>query len=303
MERASRACDHDGREAALQLLVRLGRRSPVESSRLNGAWSRDLTILDSRAPHRSRPAQSAPAISVLLVESVGLVRAGLCSLLEQEQDLTVAGEASSGDEAVELATETHPDVVLMDVELPGLDGLEATRRIVADSNLSDVRVVIVAADEREDDLFGALRSGASGFVPLDAEPVELVRTVRVVADGGVQLSPWATRRLLEEFASTPDPESIRLEQFEELLTARERDIVHLVALGLSNGEIAERLVISPATAKTHVSRAMLKLRARDRAKLVALAYQTGFVKHQSAAAAAGASRDRGALRLVASETA
>jgi DNA-binding NarL/FixJ family response regulator len=300
MERAPRACERDGRAVELQPpKFRLARRTRIENSRVNGGWPRDLTLLDGGAIHRSRPAQSARAISVVLGEPVGLVRAGLRSLLESEPDITVAGEALSGEDAVALATHTRPDVVLMDVQLSGLGGLAATRRILTDSNLSHVRVVILTEDEREEDLFGALRSGASGLVLLNAEPVELLRAVRVVAGGGVQLSPWATRRLLEEFASIPDP--ARLEQFEEL-TARERDIVHLVALGLSNGEIAERLVISPATAKTHVSRAMLKLHARDRAKLVALAYQTGFVKHYRAADA-GVARERPALRLVDRETA
>jgi DNA-binding NarL/FixJ family response regulator len=281
--------------------VRLARRTRVESSRLNGSSSRDLTLLDGGAFHRSRPDQTAQAISVVLAEPVGLVRAGLRSLLERAHDISVAGEASSGEEAVALATETRPDVVLMDVQLTGLGGLGAARRILSDPNLSRVRVVILTGDEHEEDLFGALRSGASGFVLLDAEPVELVRAVRVVARGGVQLSPWATRRLLEEFASIPGPESPHLELFEQL-TARERDIVHLAALGLSNGEIAERLVISPATAKTHVSRAMLKLHAGDRAKLVALAYQTGFVKYHRAADAS-VTPDRPALRLAHRETA
>jgi DNA-binding NarL/FixJ family response regulator len=281
--------------------VRSARRARVEISRFTGGSSHDLTVLDGGARNPSRPAQSAPAIRVVLAEPVGLVRAGLRSLLESAQDITVAGEASSGEGAVALATETHPDVVLMDVALTGLGGLGATRRILADPNLSQVRVVVLTADEREEDLFCALRSGASGFVLLDAEPLELVRAVRVVAGGGVELSPWATRRLLDEFASTPDPESSHLEQFEKL-TARERDIVHLVALGLSNGEIAEQLVISPATAKTHVSRAMLKLHAGDRAKLVALAYQTGFVNHHHAADASVA-RGRPALRLAAGQKA
>jgi DNA-binding NarL/FixJ family response regulator len=219
-------------------------------------------------------------------------------LLQGERDITVAGEASSSEQALALTTETRPDVVLMDVGLPGLGGIEATRRILADSNLSGVGVVLLTADEREEDLFGALRSGASGFVLLDTEPVELLRVVRVVADGGAQLSPWATYRLLEEFASMPNPPVSYPEQFEEL-TSRERDIVSLVALGLTNGEIAERLVISPATAKTHVSRAMLKLDARDRAKLVALAYQTGFVRRPASDPSGG--RDRSALRLAASQ--
>jgi DNA-binding NarL/FixJ family response regulator len=266
---------------------------------LSGGWSRDLTVLDGGALHRLRPAQSVPAISVLLAEPMGLVRAGLRSLLEREQDITVVGETACGEEAVALATATRPDVVLMDIELPGLGALGATRQIRADSNLSQVRVAMLTADEREEDLFSALGSGASGFLVLDAEPIELLRAVRVVAGGGVQLSPWATRRLLEEFASIPDPASSQLARFEEL-TVRERDIVLLVALGLTNGEIAQRLVISPATVKTHVSRAILKLHARDRAKLVALAYQTGFVTHHHAADASVA-RDRASLRLAAGD--
>jgi DNA-binding NarL/FixJ family response regulator len=299
MERAHRACE-DGRTVELPK-VRLAQRTRVESSRVKGSSPRDLTLLDGGALHRSRPDQTARAISVVLAEPVGLVRAGLRSLLERAHDISVAGEASSGEEAVALATETRPDVVLMDVQLTGLSGLGATRRILADPTLPQVSVVILTADEREQDLFGALRSGASGFVLLDAEPVELIRAVRVVAGGGVQLSPWATRRLLTEFASIPGPESPHLELFEQL-TARERDIVHLAALGLSNGEIAERLVISPATAKTHVSRAMLKLGARDRAQLVALAYQTGFVKYHRAPDA-GVTRERPALRPAHRETA
>lgn len=266
---------------------------------MTGGWSPDLTVLDGGTLHRLRPAQSAPTIRVLLAEPLGLVRAGLRSLLERDHDIAVVGEAACGEEAVTLATETRPDVVLMDIELPGVGALEATRRIVADPNLSQVRVAILTADEHEDHLFGALGSGASGFLLLDTEPVELFRAVRVVAGGGVQLSPWATRRLLEEFASIPDPASSHLERFEEL-TVRERDIVLLVALGLTNGEIAQRLVISPATVKTHVSRAIVKLHARDRAKLVALAYQTGFVTHHHAADASVA-RDRAALRLAAGD--
>ena len=301
MERAPRACEYDGRAVELQLPKARLARTRAESSRFKGSSSHELTVLDGGALHRSRPDQTLQAISVVLAEPVGLVRAGLRSLLERAHDINVTGEASSGEEAVALATATHPDVVLMDVQLAGLGGLGATRRILADPNLSEVNVVILTADERKEDLFVALRSGASGFVLLNAEPVELVRAVRVVAAGGVQLSPWGTRRLLDEFASIPGPESPHLELFDQL-TARERDIVHLVALGLSNGEIAERLVISPATAKTHVSRAMLKLHARDRAKLVALAYQTGFVKHHRVADAS-VTRDRRALRLATRETA
>jgi DNA-binding NarL/FixJ family response regulator len=239
-------------------------------------WSPNLTVLDGGGLHRPGAAQAARGISVLLAESVGLVRAGLRTLLESERDITVAGEALSGEEAVALALDTRPDVVLIDVQLSGTGGLEATRKILADPKLSRVKVVILTANECEEDLFDALRSGASGFVLLDAEPPELLRAVRVVAGGGAQLSPWATRRLLEEVASVYNRTTSHLEQFEEL-TARERDIVLFVARGFSNAEIARRLMISPATVKTHVSRAMGKLRARDRAKLVAIAYQTGFV--------------------------
>jgi DNA-binding NarL/FixJ family response regulator len=239
-------------------------------------WAPNLTVLDGGGLRRPGPAQAPPGIIVLLAESVGLVRAGLRTLLESERDITVAGEALSGEEAVLLAKETRPHVVLIDIQLSGMGGLEATHQIVADPDLSRVKVVILTANERDEDLFGALRSGASGFVLLDAEPAELLRAVRVVAGGGAQLSPWATRRLVEEVASVADPDDPHLEHFEEL-TARERDIVLFVARGLTNDEIARRLMISPATVKTHVSRAMGKLRARDRAKLVALAYESGFV--------------------------
>jgi DNA-binding NarL/FixJ family response regulator len=190
----------------------------------------------------------------------------------------VAGEAGSAEEAVALAAERRPDVVLIDIRLPGLGWLAATRRILAESGPSPVRVVILTEDEREEDLFDALRSGASGFVLLDTKPIELLHAVRVVAGGGAQLSPWATRRLLEQLALMSERPCPSSEQFDEL-TAREREIVALVALGLTNGDIAQRLVVSPATVKTHVSRAMLKLHARDRAKLVALAYQSGFVQN------------------------
>ena len=262
-----------------QLRVRQARRTSLGSSRSTDGRTPDLSAIDGGAIDRSGTARPREAIRVLLATGVGLVRAGLRSLLEREGDMTVAAEASSGERAVRLVTETRPDVLLIDTRIPELGGLAATRRVVADPALSETKVVILTEEEREEDLFGALRSGASGFVLLDAEPMELVRTVRVVAAGGAQLSPWATRRMLEEFASMPDPACAFPEHFDEL-TPRERDIVSLVALGLTNREIAQRLVISPATVKTHVSRAMLKLHARDRAKLVALAYQTGFVQRR-----------------------
>jgi DNA-binding NarL/FixJ family response regulator len=201
-------------------------------------------------------------------------------LLEEAGDIAVTGEAASGGEAVALASEIRPDVVLMNVRLPGLDGLEATRRIIADAELSQVEVLMLIKDERDEDLFGALRAGASGFLTMDTEPAELLRAVRALAGGGVQLSPTVTRRLIDEFASQPNPRRLTPELFEEL-TAREREVVALVASGLTNDEIAEQLVVSPATAKTHVSRSMVKLHAHDRAKLVALAYQTGFAQPAS----------------------
>jgi DNA-binding NarL/FixJ family response regulator len=180
-------------------------------------------------------------------------------------------------EAVALASEIHPHVVLI-ASLPDLDGTEATRRITADPELSEVGVLILTyEEERDEQLFAVLRAGASGFLTSDAEPAELVRAVRVLAGGGRQLSPSLTRRLIDEFAaSQPHPEAATPEQFDEL-TAREREVVALVALG-RNHEIAERLVVSDATVKTHVGRSMVKLDARDRAKLVALAYQTGFAQ-------------------------
>jgi DNA-binding NarL/FixJ family response regulator len=236
----------------------------------------DLIVLDRRA--RDQAAEDKfPAVRVLLAAGEQLVRAGLRGLLEGRTDIAVAGEAASGREAVRLASELRPDVVLMSVRLPGVDGLEATRRITADPELSQVEVLILSEEERDEDLFGALRAGASGFLMMDTEPAELVRAVRVLAGGGVQLSPSVTRRLVDEFVSQPEPHRLTPELFEEL-TVREREVVTLVALGLTNDEIAERLVVSPLTAKTHISRSMAKLHAHDRAKLVALAYQTGFVQ-------------------------
>jgi DNA-binding NarL/FixJ family response regulator len=260
----------------------------------------DLTRLDRDLP-RFRPgrAPAPPRIRVLVAESAGLVRAGLRSLLEREPDIAVVAEASTGEVAVQRALEVRPDVVLMDIALDGLGALGATRRLIAQAepDPSWVKVVIVTGDESEEDLYGALRAGASGFVFLEADPLELLLTVRAVATGGAQLSPWATGRLIEDFASGPSPQRVSAAVFDEL-TTRERDIASLVALGLTNGEIARRLFVSPATVKTHVSRAMMKLHVRDRAKLVVLAYQSGFVRHDRAAEE-GAALDRGPAPLVA----
>jgi DNA-binding NarL/FixJ family response regulator len=239
-----------------------------------------LILLDRR-PAGAEPDASL-AIRVLLADGEGLVRAGVRALLEAEADITVTAEAADGEEAVRLAREIRPDVVLMDVGLPGLDGLEATRRILAEPRLSAPRVLLLSPGESDDQLFDGLRAGASGFMVKDTEPHDLLRALRAVAGGDALLSPSITRRLIEEFASRPDPHRPAPEQLEEL-TARELEVLELVAMGLTNGEIADRLVVAVATAKTHVSRAMVKLHARDRAKLVALAYQTGFVQPPPAA--------------------
>jgi DNA-binding NarL/FixJ family response regulator len=246
--------------------------------------SSEVISLHRWAAHRAGGERS-PAIRVLLADGARLVRAAVRALLESEPGIKVVAEAATGEEAVAVAIETRPDVILMDVSLPGQDGLQTTRQILATPGLSDVSVLILSADDLDEGLFGALRAGATGFIVKDTQPVELLRAVHVLAGGGAQLSPGVTRRLLQEFASRPDAKRVFPAQLEEL-TAREREVMTLVAFGLTNDEIAERLVISPATAKTHVSRAMVKLHIGDRAKLVALAYETGFVQprqHESVA--------------------
>ena len=188
----------------------------------------------------------------------------------------MAAEASDGEQAVSLARQVVPDVVLMDIRMPGTDGLAATRQIAADERLAGVRVVILTTFELDEYVFEAIRSGAAGFLVKDIDPDELVQAVRVVADGGALLSPGVTRRLIAEFASRakpPQPAGLLGE-----LTDREREVLALVAEGLSNTEIAARLYVSPATAKTHVSRAMVKLGVRDRAQLVVIAYESGLVR-------------------------
>ena len=215
-------------------------------------------------------------IKVLLADDQALVRAGFRSLLDAQDDIEAVGEAADGEEALRLATDLKPDVVLMDIRMPGMDGLAATRRIAADPRLADVRVVILTTFGVDEYVFEAIRSGASGFLVKDTEPDELLQAVRVVARGEALLSPSITRRLIEEFAArAKDPGPT-----EELgqLTEREREVMALVAEGLSNNEIAQRLFVSPATAKTHVSRAMVKLGARDRAQLVVIAYESGLVR-------------------------
>jgi DNA-binding NarL/FixJ family response regulator len=215
-------------------------------------------------------------IRVVLADDQALLRAGLRALLDAEDDIDVVGEAANGHEAVTLVRSTRPDVVLMDIRMPGMDGLEATREIVADPDLVETRVVVLTTFDLDEYVFEAVRIGASGFLVKDTEPAELLRGVRAVAGGDALLSPGVTRRLIGEFANRSRQTSLpeRLSP----LTEREREVVSLVGEGLTNEEIAARLVVSPATAKTHVSRAMVKLHIRDRAQLVVLAYETGLVR-------------------------
>jgi DNA-binding NarL/FixJ family response regulator len=215
-------------------------------------------------------------IRVGLADDQALVRGGLRSLLDAEADIEVAGEAGDGAAAIALARAERPDVVLMDIRMPGTDGLEATRAISRDADLAAVRIVILTTFDLDDYVFEALRSGASGFLLKDTEPAELIRAVRIVAGGESLLAPRATRRLIEEFATRSKPADISPDLAR--LTEREREVMGVVAAGLSNDEIAGRVCISPATAKTHVCRVMMKLGARDRAQLVVYAYETGLVR-------------------------
>ena len=216
-------------------------------------------------------------IRIVLADDQALVRAGFRALLDAEDDLEVVGEAASGDEAVSRVRATRPDLVLMDVRMPGLDGLEATRRILADPANDGVKVVVLTTFEVDEYIFDAIRYGASGFLLKDIEPTDLLRAVRVVAGGDALLSPSVTRRLIAEFADRPEPTRPDTALLDEL-TDREREVLTLVADGRSNTEIADHLFLSPATVKTHVNRAMTKLGARDRAQLVIAAYRSGLVE-------------------------
>jgi DNA-binding NarL/FixJ family response regulator len=215
-------------------------------------------------------------IRVLLADDQELVRAGFRMILESQADIEVVGEAGEGDEAVQLARRHRPDIALMDIRMPGTDGLAATRTITADDRLADVRIVILTTFELDEYVFEAIRSGASGFIVKSTKPVELLQAVRAVAAGDALLSPSVTRRLIREFAArtrgAPPLPAL------DALTEREREVMALVAEGLTNGGIAERLVVSPLTVKMHVSRAMVKLGARDRIQLVVFAYQSGLVR-------------------------
>lgn len=215
-------------------------------------------------------------IRVLLADDQSLIRAGFRVLLETADDIEVIGEATDGGQAVKLARELRADVVLMDIRMPSVDGLEATRRIAADDDLAGVRVVILTTFESDEYVYQAIRAGASGFMVKDSEPAELVQAVRVVARGEALLSPSVTRKLITDLASRPSSSRPTGHELDRL-TDREREVMTLVAAGLSNDEIAARLCLSPLTSKTHVSRIMTKLDARDRVQLVVLAYECGLV--------------------------
>jgi DNA-binding NarL/FixJ family response regulator len=222
----------------------------------------------------------APVIRVVVADDQTLVRLGLRVLLESEDDLEMVGEADDGRAALEEVRRTRPDVVLMDIRMPVMDGIEALRAIVADQGLRDTKVVMLTTFELDEYVFESLRAGASGFLIKDSEPAELLQAIRVAARGESLLSPTVTRRVISEFASRPARPPTIPHPGIRTLTEREREVVGLVAEGLTNDEIAERLVISPATARTHVSRSMVKLNARDRAQLVVFAYQSGLAPDQ-----------------------
>jgi DNA-binding NarL/FixJ family response regulator len=214
-------------------------------------------------------------IRVLVADDQAAVRGGFAALVAAEDGMTVAGEATTGRQAVDLTRRTLPHVVLMDIRMPVMDGLEATRLICADRTLSGTRVLVLTTFDLDDYVYAALRGGASGFLLKDAGPRELLQAIRTVAAGDALLAPSVTRRLIAEFAARRDPAQPPAALAD--LTERERDILRLVARGLTNADIARRLLISPLTAKTHVSRILAKLDCRDRAQLVALAYESRFV--------------------------
>jgi DNA-binding NarL/FixJ family response regulator len=222
------------------------------------------------------PAPVPAVIRVAIADDQMLVRAGFAALLAAEDDMEVAGEAADGEEALRLARREKPDVMLMDIRMPGMDGIEATRRIAAEEDLAGVHVVILTTFQLDEYIFEALRAGAAGFLVKDTDAAELLRAVRVAAGGEALLSPTVTRRLILEFATrTRDARHVT---GADELTPREREVVALVATGLSNEEIAGRLYLSQSTVKTHANRAMMKVGARDRAQLVVFAYQAGLAR-------------------------
>jgi DNA-binding NarL/FixJ family response regulator len=226
--------------------------------------------VDSEDPH------SSTAIRVLVAHGDRLARAGLAALLEAEPDVAVVGSAADGIEAIALAEELRPDVLLLDMAVPGMDAFRVTR-LFADADAPPARVLILGESDEDEKIFSSLRAGASGFLVKDAEPAELTHGIRRVAAGEAALSPSSVRRVIDELVGQPDPLAATPESLDEL-TSRELEVMALVAGGLSNGEIAQQLVVTLATAKTHVSRVMTKLRAHHRAQLVTLAYETGLVR-------------------------
>jgi DNA-binding NarL/FixJ family response regulator len=215
-------------------------------------------------------------IRVVLADDQILVRAGFRVLLETEDGFEVCGEAGDGAQAVAVTLEQRPDIVVMDIRMPGVDGLEATRRITANPELNGVKVLVLTTFDVDEYVYDALRAGASGFLLKDTEPVELLRALQVINAGDALLAPTVTRRLISEFVGRPENRRVDVSAVREV-TDREREVLALVAGGLSNDEIAAQLVISTATARTHVSRIMTKIGARDRAQLVVLAYESGLV--------------------------
>jgi DNA-binding NarL/FixJ family response regulator len=244
----------------------------------------DLSLVDPAGPGLSSPGPEM--IRLLIAHGDSLSRAGLQALLDGEPDIAVAGSAGDGEEAISQAQDVRPDVALVDIALPGIDGVEVTRRIVADPGVAGTQVMMLGDPDQDSEVISALRAGATGFLPRGTEPGALVHGLRAVAAGEAALSPRVVLRVISELVSRPDPSLPRPEQLDEL-TPRELEVMGLVAGGLSNDEIAEHLVISRATAKTHVSRALCKLRARDRAQLVTLAYETGLVLPRQPLPAAG----------------
>lgn len=215
------------------------------------------------------------SIGVVVADDQALIRGGLRVLVDSAPDLTVLGEAGDGADAVSIVQSTKPDVVLMDIRMPVMDGIEATKRITGSPTTGDVRIIVITTFDLDEYVFAALRAGASGFLLKDTPPDDLLSAIRLVAGGEALLAPSVTRRLIEHFARRPEPRAPSGDALQSL-TSREREVLGLVAQGLSNAEIATQLLMSPATAKTHVSRLLSKLHARDRAQLVVIAYETGL---------------------------
>jgi DNA-binding NarL/FixJ family response regulator len=235
-----------------------------------------LALVDAPHPDMQSESRNSPAIRVAVASGDALSRAGICSLLDAEPDIASTGLATDVEGAMALAVEARPDVLVLDVSLPCPAGMELVRQIATTADTAGVHVLVVSSSDADDDVFAMLRAGASGFLLRDTGAVELVRAVRAAGRGDAVLSPTVLRRVIADVISRPDPRLPAPQQLDEL-TAREREVVALVARGLSNDEIAEHLIVSPATAKTHVSRSLVKLQARGRAQLVTLAYEAGLV--------------------------